>query len=1070
MKPKNKSIKFIFTMALMGFFVNVYGQQTTVTGTISDANGQPLPGANVLVKGTTSGTQSDFDGNYSIDADVEDVLVYSYLGFTTQEVPVANQSVINIILTEDASILDEVVVVGYGSQSRETLTSSISKLDNKVLENVPFSNATQALQGTVAGVRAQNTSGQPGAASRIIIRGGTSIDDPNGAGPLYIIDGIIRDDMNDLNSADIESVQVLKDAAAASIYGSRASNGVVIVTTGTGKGKPRISYNITTGLSQIRKTYDLVSARDYIYYGRLGIAATGEKHPERLSRLDLPVGAGIGNDLTNNTGFTTQYLQPGVNDFKLNEGWESMPDPIDPTRTIIFKGTDWQDKLFRTGLTTNHHLSFSGSTELAEYELSIGYLNDEGVAINTDYERYTGLLYGGLQVRDNFKVWGRLNYSTSNNNQVFSSNQIFQRSLGLPPTAKFTFEDGSLAPGQNRSIGNPVYHLGRIEGDRREYKLALSAGADYEIFPQFTFSPFFSYLQEQGLDNVFQKSFFNNATSFDDSRGASADFVQDATTQIEGVFTYDTNIRENHSINAKAGFSRVSREAYVLGANGRGASTDLVPTLNASAEPTAVNSSFSTRNIIGFFGRLTYDYKQKYLLTASVRRDGASNLGADFKWGTFPGVSAGWNLHKENFWGDPTGVLSSLKLRASYGVTGNIGELEDYKYQGEYGVGQRYNGSAAVLNTSLSNDELQWEETEAAGLGFDLGLFNRRVTLLFDYYNRNTHNLITSFTLPEVTGFSSILTNLGDLNNEGVEIELNAQIINSEDFGWTSGFNLSHNENTVTKLPENGNENNRIGGFEVADPNTGENIFVAGRQEGQALGDLYSYEVLGVYATTEEAYAGPPDELVAGDDKRKVGGDIIFRDVNNDGVINTLDRVFMGNIYPDWTGGFTNTFNYKNISLTVRTDFAIGHTIQNEMHGVYLGQWQGDIGITKEVLRSWENEGDVTDIPRYYWADQLAQNNNFRRSSDGFGDNTFMNSQFYEKGDYLALREITLSYSMPITSGIENLGISNLRLYATGSNLGYITDYRGLLPEDGGIDNGRYPNPRTLLLGLNVSF
>ncbi|SIQ99601.1 SusC/RagA family TonB-linked outer membrane protein [Maribacter ulvicola] len=1066
MKRKNKFLNGVLTLAAILLFSGVHGQEKIITGTITDDSNQPLPGANVLVKNTANGVQSDFDGNFSISATSADVLVFSYIGFSKKEITVGSQSVINIILKEDASQLDEVVVVGYGSQSRETLTSSISKLDTKVLENVPFANATQALQGSIAGIRAQQTSGQPGAGTRIIIRGGTSINNPDGAGPLYIIDGIIRDNMDDLNSADIASVQVLKDAAAASIYGSRASNGVIIVTTKTGKGKPKISYNVTTGMSQIGKTYDLVSARDYIYYGRLGIAATGEKHPERLSRLDLPVGAGIGNDLTNNTSFTTQYLQPGVNDHKLNEGWESMPDPLDSNKTIIFKGTDWQDKLFKTGLTTNHHLSFSGSTEDAEYDVSVGYLKSEGVALKTDYERYTAKMYGGFNIRDNFKVWGRVNYSTANNNQVFSSNQIFQRSLGLPPTAKFAFEDGTLAPGQNRGIGNPVYHLGRFDKERRDYRLSLSIGLDYQIFSDLTFSPFFSYSQEQDLDNAFQKSYFNTATSFNDSRNASADFEQDITTQIEGVFTYAKIMKDEHALNAKAGFSRVSREAYILGADGRGASSDLIPTLNASAEPTNVTSSFSSRNIIGFFGRVNYDYKRKYLLTASIRHDGASNLGADFKWGTFPGVSAGWNVHKEGFWGESTSTFSSLKFRASYGVTGNIGELEDYKYQGVYGVGNKYNRKAAVLNSSLSNDALQWEQTEAIGAGFDLGLFNNRVTLLFDYYNRDTHNLITSFTLPKVTGFSSILTNLGDLNNEGVELELNARIIENDNFGWVSALNLSHNKNTISKLPENGNDNNRIGGYEVADPVNGGTRWVAGLQEGQTMGDLYTYEVLGVYATTAEAEAGPIDELVAGSDKRKQGGDIIFRDVNNDGVINTLDRVYVGNEFPDWTGGFTNTFNYKNLSLTVRTDFSIGHTIVNQMHGVYLGQWQGDIGITKEVLRSWENEGDVTDIPRYYWADQLAQNNNFRT---GGGQNIAMNSDFYEKGDYLALREITLSYNLPLTPGVAKLGISNLRLYATGSNLGYITNYRGLLPEDGGIDNGRYPNPQTFLLGLNVS-
>ncbi len=365
--------KLLLTLMFLVFVQTFsFAQEKNISGQVTAETGELLPGVSIVVKGTTHGTVTNIDGKFNISTDANSVLLFSFIGFTAQELEVAGKSVINVVLVEDAESLDEVVVIGYGTQSRATLTTSISKMDEKVLENVPFANAASALQGSLAGVRVQTTSGQPGATPRIIMRGGTSINKPDGATPLYIIDGMLRDDMTGLNSSDIESIQVLKDAAATAIYGSRASNGVVIVITKSGKaGKPKINYSMTAGISSLGKSYDMASARDYIYYGRLGVAATGEKHPERLSRLDLPVGYGTGNNLENNTGFTTQYLQPGYNDHKLQEGWESMPDPIDPSKTIIFKETDWQDKLFRTAITTNHHLSFSGGNELGTYDMMV---------------------------------------------------------------------------------------------------------------------------------------------------------------------------------------------------------------------------------------------------------------------------------------------------------------------------------------------------------------------------------------------------------------------------------------------------------------------------------------------------------------------------------------------------------------------------------------------------------------------------------------------------------------------------------------------------------------------------
>lgn len=1067
MKQTNKLMKRLLTVVIMILGFSAYSQ-STLTGTVKDATNEPLPGVSILVKGTTNGTLTDFDGNYSIQLNTGDVLEFNFLGFEDQEFIFDGQQTFDAILKESTNVLDEVVITGYGKQSRETLTSAIATMDTKVLENIPYANAGSAMQGTVAGVRVQTTSGQPGSSPRIVIRGGTSIDDPNGASPLYVIDGVQRADMDGLNPADIETLQVLKDAAASAIYGSQSSNGVVIITTKSGKGKPSIKFSSTVGFSQLGKTYDMGSARDYIYYGRLGIAATAELpgRESRIGRLDLPVGAGTGNNLENNTGFTTQYLQPGYNDHKLDEGWESMPDPIDPSKTIIFKETNWQDELFRTGISTNNFIEFSGATDAVDYAMSIGYFDAEGVAIGTNYQRLTGSLYGGFKIKPKFKVWGRMNFSRASDNEVYSSNHLFQRALGLPPTAKMFFEDGTLAPGQNRSIGNPVYHLDRVDNDNRENTLTLSTGFDWEIVENLTFSPSFSLFQETQLFNGFQKSYNNNATQFIDSRNMQGYYEQTEVFQAEGVFTYANVFKEVHSLTANAGYSYRGREFYSLDARGRGASSDLIPTLNAAAEPTSVSSFFSQLNVLGFFARASYDYKQKYLFTASFRYDGASNLGDNKKWASFPGISAGWNMHKEDFWNQDSDVFNALKIRASYGVTGNIKDLSDFHYQGQYSVGGLYNSQPTVQNTRLSNNDLQWEQSKTIDLGFDLGMWNNRVTLLFDWYKSTTQQLLTDFVLPQVTGFSSIRTNLGDLENKGYEFEIHALVMDKENFTWNLDFNTAHNENKVLKLPENGLENNRIGGLQVANPKTGELDWVGGKQEGQRLGEYYTYTVEGVYATTADAEAGPEDELVPGNVKTKRGGDIIFKDVDGNGVINSYDREYAGNQYPTMTGGMSNHFKYKNFGLSIRVDWATGHTILNRQMATFNGQWQGDINITTDILRSWENEGDVTNVPRYYWADQLAQNSTFR-NSPGTGIN--MNSEYFEKGDYLAFREITFSYTFPHEM-MNKVGIDNLRFYATGANLGYLTTYRGLMPEDGGWDSGRYPTPQSLLLGLNISF
>lgn len=1037
--------------------------QTIITGTVKDRSGETLPGVSIKLRGTSVGANTNASGNYSISVpDASGILVFSFIGMESEEVEISGRKVIDVTLAESVASLQEVVVIGYGSQSRETITTSISKLDTKVLANVPFANVASALQGTLSGVRVQTTSGMPGSAPRIIIRGGTSINNPDGANPLYVVDGVIRSNINTIDQSDIESLQVLKDAAATSIYGARASNGVVIISTKSGKsGRAVIDYKYDMTLSDNVEKYDLLGARDYIYYQRLGIyrSATWGNKPAQLAILSSASSAGTGNDLTNNTAYTTQYLTP-QNQHKLKDGWQSMPDPIDPTKTIIFDDFDFQNSLYRTGVSGNHSITASGGTEKGTFSAGLGYLNNDGIVITTNYKRLNGHINGDFQIRDNLKVFGRLLYSNSQDNNPTNVN-TFGRSIGLPPTAKYKFEDGTLAPGQSSSLGNNEYLLNTVDRKNNGDDLTLAFGAKLKILPGLSFDPQVSWWQTSGDSRNFQKAFWNGPLSYVVSRAATSSYSKSLQKQADAVFTYIKSIKNSHNFEAKSGFSYYGSASNSLSANGRDAATDLIPTLNASALPVSVSSAESEQLIYGYFGRLNYDFNQKYLLSINARYDGASNLGDAYKWGLFPGVSIGWNVHKEGFWSSLPENLLKLKLRASYGVNGNISGLGPYTAQGQYNVGSQYGGFAAIQNTVIANTELQWEQSKTLDFGLDLGIFDNRINIMFDVYRRETDNLLASLALPHSTGFSSTLTNLGSLENKGVELELNTRVmpVNSS-FQWDLGFNVSKVSNKILKLPYNGVENNRIGGVQVWDEKKGAYVWKGGLQEGGTMGDYYTYKMLGVYTTDAEAASGPLDNLTPIADKKLYGGDAIIADLDGNKILDTRDQVYAGNIYPTWTGGFSNSFNYKNIGLYIRTDFTTGQTIYNYTNLTLIAQLQGDNGLSTDVLKSWQKQGDVTDIPAFVYADQQVRNKLYRGAVG--------NTKFYEKGDYLAIRELTLTYDLP-KALLKRAKISGLRLNVTGHNLHYFTKFSGLNPEYGGQDTGRYPIPRNIIFGLNVT-
>ncbi|HRQ17542.1 MAG TPA: TonB-dependent receptor [Agriterribacter sp.] len=1040
-----------------------HGQTATVTGKVTNENGEPLVGASVKVKGSGSGTSTNGEGVFTINvANLNITLIVSSVGFQEKEVLLNGNATVNVTLSGSTDALSEVVVVGFGSQQRRSeITTAVSKLDNKVLENVPYSNAAAALQGTLAGVRVQTNSGQPGAAPNIIIRGGTSINNPNSSPPIYIIDGVLRGNMNDISAHDIKSIQVLKDAAATAIYGAQGSNGVVIVETKSGQsGKTQVTYKFDMVRSEVAKTYDILTGKDEAYFSRLGILATGEINSSFLAQLDGSVYlGGAGNDLTNNTSNSLQYLTP-ENQHKLNEGWQSIQDPADPSRTLIFNSVDWQSMLFRKTLSQSHTISVSGGTQKARFYLGLGYLDSKGIAIQTDYKRFTMNLNGELNVNDKIKLFSRVMYSNTGNTQV-PTVDVFKSSLIAPTTNKLYFEDGTtLAPGRAFGYANPFYRMSVYNPRNLANDLTLIVGGQAEIIEGLTFSPQVSMQYRGGYSRNFLQSYFDGPSTLVTSRTASGSYSENVRPQVNAVLNYAKVFNNDHDFEIKAGLSYLWANNISLSATGNNAATDIIPTLNASATPTAVSSSETQHALVGYFSRATYNYQGKYLFSASLRYDGASNLGIDNKWGLFPGVSAGWNIDREKFWNFLPEGLVKMKLRASYGVTGNISGLGLYQAQGEYNASSRYYGSSGIMISTLPNQNLRWEQSKTFDLGVDMGLFNNRVSIIFDYYRRVTDNLLTSLTLPPSTGFPSILTNYGSLENKGYEVELSARVLSpSSSVQWNIALNAAKVNSKILQLPENGIENNRVGGVYVYDPNRGDYAWLGGLQEGQRIGDQYAYQQVSVYSTDADAAKGPIDMLLPSASKMKYGGDVNWQDVDKNDTIDTRDRVYMGNSIPRATGGFTSTLSYKSLSFTVRMDYTLGATIYNETAARLEGNFSGANAISANMLRSWQKEGDVTDIPRYYWADQNAQWNVWNNRGS---------SRFYQSTDFLCLREVTLSYSLP-TSLLKRVGVADIRLNLTGSNLIYFTNYEGLSPEQTTTETA-YPNPRAFIFGASVTF
>ena len=1084
----------IFLILCLWCTMYAFAQSLTVTGVVVDNTGQSAIGATVVEEGTDNGTITNLDGQFTLTVEKGKTLVISYVGFATQRVRVTSEKQLKIILHEDSELLDEVVVVGYGvKQKRSTMTTAISKMDQKVLQNAALSNAAQALQGTVSGLRVTNTSGAPGSAPTIVLRGGAGIE--SAGSPLVVVDGVVRS-MSDINPSDIESIQVLKDAASTAIYGARANNGVILVQTKKGKaGHTQVSYKFKGGMNFARKGYEYMDAENYIRFGRLGRMHSGGS----ITDIDNTRGYGAVYGANNPEQYSIRYLDGNEN--LLQEGWKQMTDPV-TGRQIVFKdyGTTLRDEVYKDpAFTQDHYLSFNGGSEKGTFAASLGYYSEDGTVKGTEYRRFSGTLNGNYKVLPILNIKGGVSFSTSTAPELYYDDMadLFERMQSMEPTWKPFFDDGSPNYGYGKRDGNPLYWLDKLTNKNNTRKTTLNIGADLELVKDKLFlRENSSIYYEDYTRELFDKE-YRDYWNVNTERKASFAYQRTIQQQHSVQLEYTDTFKENHNFSAMLGGEYFENQYTEYSGSGQGAPFDDIPTLNASGNENMTAYSYREGyRIASFFGRVTYDYKRRYLFTAVARYDGISRL-SDNRWGFFPGVSAGWNIHEETFFHDSpiANVVSTLKPRISYGINGNVNGISNYDVYGLYGQASGthpYNGVNGILNTAVINSQLRWEKSKSFEAGLDLGFLNNRFNLILDYYNRTTSDLLTDVNLPGYTGFDSFKTNLGTLRNSGFEVEGNLNLItNPKGFNWNFSFNASYVFNKIVKLPDNGNENNRQGGSQVWDPASQQVIWVGGYQEGHTLGDIYAYQQVKILRDENEVaqLAGNRIDMIAGlygpnvseADRQRYGltkpieaGDVLWADLNGDNVIDQLDRVKVGNIYPKWTGGFSTTLSYKNVSLYGRFDFAVGHTILNMVAMRSIGQSVGFKNIIADGLDCWTAENPDTDLPKSYYDDSTNKKNIYRDTAGS--DITSVDnrsSRFYEKGDYLALRELTLSWKLP-AKWISKIHITDASLYVTGQNLFYITGYSGTSPEAPlvypGVDTGRYPTPRTVLVGASVSF
>ena len=1118
MKKDYSFLKLVALFLSVAFLLPAFcfSQVRTITGKVTDSAGTGMEKVSVKVKGTSSGTTTSADGSYAIAVNnASAILVFSNVGYTSTQVKPSNQSTVSVTLARVNEAMTDVVVIGYTQQSKIKTTAAVSRLNPAELKNTSNPSPVQALQGKIAGVSVPISGGQPGAgANNIIIRGGTknnvygsglgntggnSYSASDASSPLVVVDGVFRA-FADINPDDIESLQVMKDAASTAIYGARGANGVIVIKTKGGRfnSKMNLTLNHRTTWETQARSYHYMDAADYLKLARSTVKNT-------FDPIDK-------NNLLNNGGFsagTRVYTNKGdygknVNltalydnivavegqayvDNLLAHGYQTMDDPINPGTKLLFADNHYQDLVWNTGLTQNDNLSLDGGSDRANYNVAFGRTNQAGVLVGTKYKRYDALGNFGFRASDNFRIDVNLSYQNLSPNYVDAYQNDVVRALRLTPLIRIYKDDGNPAVGELYTARNRFHELKYDDTRTKTERFVSRVAGDWTLTKGLHFKPSFSYL----LDDYHQ-TFMRKSTPADEIQPATQRQKNDNTNNtrqlmIDQILQYDFTLKTDHHFTVLGGVNYTKNTGNTINVGSQRATSDYIYSINET--PTTTINGVTTSNVTDFgtafsesrsasaFGQVNYDYDSRYLFSGTLRYDGFSNFAPENKYALFPSASLGWNVSKEKFWN--VSFMNALKLRASWGKAG----LSDLALTDTYGgySATTYALGSGILRSNLSNPNLRWESTSTLDLAFDAAFFKNRITLTVDYYNKLTGDRLASKPLPSESPFPSITFNNGSLRNRGVEIELGAAVIKKKNFSWNTNFSFAFNRQVIVSLPSNGRLKNRQGGDIIYDPSAKALVEAGGLAEGERPYALYAYKVLGVFATDAEAAAwnattkdnlASPQGITTG----KHAGDFIFADINHDGIIDTKDQVFMGYRTPGIIGGMQNTFSYKRITLRFTMDYALGHIISNGALARSLGQGRAfNEGAPSEALGPdiWQKSGDQgKQYARFSFADADFGQRNYIRAATLGNNNTYASdvSAMITKGDFLALRELSIGYDLPVAI-MRKIHSTGLNVFASIYNLGYLTKYKGLNPETyTGFDPGAYPRPRQFSLGATLRF
>lgn len=1021
---KKKCFVSGLTLLLMvlfsSFTINDLHAQEQVSGTVTGEGGMPLAGVNVIQKGTSNGTTTNFDGNFSLNlAPGNQTIVFSYLGYLTKEVVVDSQTQISVTLEEDSEALDEVLVIGYAPIAREKVLGAISSVSSEQIEKATAVQALEGVQGRLAGVQILNNNG-PGEGFDIRIRGVSTFG--SGTSPLYVVDGQQLEDIDNLDPTNIKSLEVVKDAATAAIYGSRAANGVVIITTKSGK-KGELDVNVTsiTGFSSLVGDIPVANSAQRLLYERIGVG-NGRQGQDSLSMLNR-------------------------------------------------NSYDLQELITRTGVRQQVNASISGGGEKSRFLWSTGFMDEEGIILNSGYKRLNTQLKFDANVTDKFKVGTSVRLTFEEQNGIREANVLRQLAERIPYYPLFE-PNGDLTP-QLFGRQNPLAWATLSTNENKNFRTQVFNYAEYEIIPNLTIK------STLGLNVRNQK-----LVSFTPGFLVGNDGGGDPNGSVRNILLYDiqqenfVNYKKswgNHNLSAVGG---MQIQKYVREFEDFRSSTfanDLVTTFNnaAAGSITSDNTQHRRNNLYSLFGGFDYDFANKYLVGATLRRDGSSRFGENNEFGYFPAVKLGWRVSEEDFLKD-SNLISDLKLRATWGISGNE-RIGDYLFTGAIEPGFNYNGLTGFAPTRLGNQDVTWEETASTNIGFDLSMFNERLIINADFWEKNTTGLLAQTPLPEESGYSGIIRNVGSVNNRGIDFSITGTIIDSKDFTWRSNFNIGILENEVTKL--DGGTPFQQGDYLI--------------EEGQPIGNMFGYKNLGIYRYDESnaytpdgtrltpnfdangefvnytlggsEYTGTVEQMTVNNQTPR-GGDIIWEDLDGNLSIDVDDRQIIGNGLSTVFGGFSHDFSYKNLSLS----FLFNYNLGQDIYRIY-DELRNDLNSVNEtpgadrILGSWREQGDVTVYPRL---NRVTQNR------------LRPNSFFVTDGSYIRLQYVRLNYDLPdrimnkidfVNSISANLAINNIATW---------TNYPGYNPELGnrgnalnpGIDFMRYPNDREIILGLKVNF